>query len=590
MRGAAGVALCDSSRASFSSSMDLDLSPVKKQLFRSVSHSCHSLLQNAAGLSSIAAQLDTAAGVAAGHGSKEAVQAGRQALMAKQQRAELHQRVQQQQGGLSQQLAAGSQQRQGGLASGAPVTLDGRRVSVAARKVLSSSAETASSWAASSITPYINEAKAEAEAALAAADAAAQLSTSCPAALTMQAYRLRDSQSLPATTTATASASSAGQAATVAAAVVKEASAAVAAAAQKQGVLLGLSPVVPGGLDRASSAAQPAARSPSASDPNTSPRPELDQRAEAVAKALFPAAGAGASAGLPAGRAAVKGDLRHHHTESVGSATPAAAGAPGHLMLQDWPGPQGHTSHPAAAAGAASAPASPAGAQAGARAAAQSLPASPVPARADVQRASGAASLPASPAPVAPAVAAAAAAAAANVLLPSSRGSLGPRSTAALAELQTQLLTMAVEKAALQRQLQQGRSRIEMLHEKVGAGLAVRALHVQQAVHSQLGLALLHLLSNLCCWVLCACRAWLVCVFVFVTLMCLPIAAPTSCAVGLQGRAAGAGGAADAQRPTAGHTHAGAHRRRCARAGHTQPAAAGADAAGEQPACLSRCW
>lgn len=506
VRAAAGVTLCDSSRGSFSSSMDL--SPVKKQLFRSVSHSCHSLLQNAAGLSSIAAQLDAAAGVAAGHGSKEAVQAGRQALMAKQQRAELHKRVQQQQqGGLSQQLAAGPQQRQGGPAR-VPVTLDGQRVSVAARKVLSSSAETASSWAASSITPYINEAKAEAEAALAAADAAAQLSTSCPAALTMQAYRLRDSQSLPATTTATPSASSAGQVAAVAAAVVKEASAAVVAAAQKQGVLLGLSPVVPGGLDRGLSAAQPAACSPSASDPNTSPRPELAQGAEAVAKALFPAAGAGipASAGAPAGRAPVKGGLKHHHTESVGSATPAAAGAPGHMTLQDWAGPQGHTPHPAAAAGAASAPASPAGAQAGVRAAAQSLPASPVPARADVLRASGAASLPASPAPVAPAVAAAAAAAAANVLSPSSRGSLGPRSTAALAELQTQLLTMAVEKAALQRQLQQGRSRIEMLQEKVGAGLAVKAFCMSSwQCTAQLGLA--HFCILFCilhCWVLCA--------------------------------------------------------------------------------------
>jgi hypothetical protein len=60
------------------------------------------------------------------------------------------------------------------------------------------------------------------------------------------------------------------------------------------------------------------------------------------------------------------------------------------------------------------------------------------------------------------------------VLLPSSRGSLGPRSTAALAELQRQLLTMAVEKAALQRQLQHGRSTVEQLQEKVGCtGLAV---------------------------------------------------------------------------------------------------------------------
>jgi chaperonin cofactor prefoldin len=44
---------------------------------------------------------------------------------------------------------------------------------------------------------------------------------------------------------------------------------------------------------------------------------------------------------------------------------------------------------------------------------------------------------------------------------------LGPRSTAALAELQSQLLTMAVEKATLQRQLQQGRSEVEKLQEKV---------------------------------------------------------------------------------------------------------------------------
>jgi hypothetical protein len=351
---------------------------------------------------------------------------------------------------------------------------------VAARKVLSSSAETASSWAASSITPYINEAKAEAEAALAAADAAAQLSTSCPAALMMQAHRLRDSQSLPATTTASASSAGQAAAAAVAAAVVKEASAAVVAAAQKPGVLLGLSPVVPGALDRASlAAAQPAAaRSAAASEPSTSPRPELAHGAEAVAKALFPAAGTGAAAAAgpqPAGRAPPLGGLRHHHTESVGSATPAVAGAPGHLTLQDWPRPQGHAQQPAAAAtGAASAPASPAGVHAGAKAAAQSLPASPVPARADVLRVSaGAASLPASPAPVAPAVAAAAAAAAANVLLPSSRGSLGPRSTAALAELQTQLLTMAVEKGALQRQLQKGHSQIEQLQEKVRAGLVV---------------------------------------------------------------------------------------------------------------------
>jgi hypothetical protein len=45
---------------------------------------------------------------------------------------------------------------------------------------------------------------------------------------------------------------------------------------------------------------------------------------------------------------------------------------------------------------------------------------------------------------------------------------LGPKSTAALAELQSQLLTMAVEKAALLRQLQQGRSAVEKLQEKVG--------------------------------------------------------------------------------------------------------------------------
>jgi hypothetical protein len=49
----------------------------------------------------------------------------------------------------------------------------------------------------------------------------------------------------------------------------------------------------------------------------------------------------------------------------------------------------------------------------------------------------------------------------------SPRDGLGPRSTAALAELQSQLLTLAVEKAALQRQLHNRGSEVERLQEKV---------------------------------------------------------------------------------------------------------------------------
>lgn len=479
-RGQAGATYCDSSRGSFSSSMEL--SPVKRQLFQSVSHSCHSLLQGAAGLSSIAAQLDAAAGAAAGHGSQEAAQAAKQALMAKQHRQELHIRIQPQQQQLQQRPLQGSylQEQQQQLAGRpehsssslqGPVTLHGQRVSINARKLLSSSAETASSWAASSITPYVNEATAAAEAALSAADAAAQLSTSCPATLMLRAYeQMRDSHSLPSETTT--SATGEAQADAVAAA---EAAAAThsAAAAQQQGVLLGLTPVVPGGLDRAGSA-HAAAYSPAATDPGGSPRPSLPHGGDAVAKALFPAADAGVAAGQ---------HRQPHPTESIASAAPAAqqhmarlnttseaAAATSAAKAQLPWGLSVDTQHrdraqsAAAAAGAGSVPVSPAAAaRPAARAAASSLPASPAPAAAaGALAASGPSSL-----PVSPARAAASPGAAGLLDLRSSRGSLGPRSTAALAELQSQLLTMAVEKATLQRQLQQGRSEVEKLQEKV---------------------------------------------------------------------------------------------------------------------------
>jgi len=487
----AGAVYCGSSRGSFSSSMDL--SPVKRQLFRSVSHSCQSLLQGAAGLSSMAAQLDAAAGAAASHGSREAAQASRHALMAKQQRQELHQRVQQG-GGLSQQLAAcpEHQQHEGGVPCG-PITLQGSRVSVSARRALSSSAETASSWAASSITPYVTEATAAAEAALAAAEAAAQLSTSCPAALTMRSCDVSDYGSL-------LSESDFGSRAPSAAAQAADAraGAATTVAAQVQGVLMGLTPVVPGATDRPPGA-QAVSGSPAASDPSGSPRTAVAHGHDAVAKALFQAPGsaaaAAAGAAAPPGRevsrtgagfgGSAAGSPHTQRREQGVSAT-----SPVHHQQQRAPLASLATSSPERAdarrglfvvmqaqgtAGASSAPASPAlaGGQALPRAAASSLPASPAPAAA-VVGAAGASSLPVSPAAAAPGTAA---------VLDLRRSSLGPRSTAALAELQSQLLAMAVEKAALQRQLQHGRTEVEKLQEKVSFMSCIPGTTCQQYHH-----------------------------------------------------------------------------------------------------------
>lgn len=443
---------CGSSRGSFSSSMDL--SPVKRQLFRSVSRSCHSLLQGAAGLSTIAAQLDAAASAAAAtdHGSKTAAASARELLMAKQQRLELHQRVQQQ-GGLSRQLAAcpEHQQHEGGVPQGL-ITLHGSKVSVAARKALSSSAETASSFAASSITPYVNEATAAAEAALAAADAAVQLSTSCPAAFTLasgsvHAYGSSASESGSSRAAARADQALAAAQIAVEAEAAEVAAAAAAAAQQGHGVLMGLTPVVPGAADRpARGEAQQGAYSPAASDPDGSPRAVPAHGTEAVAKALFPSA----------------------QTAAAGAAAAQEREAAGSLQQQplDLPPQAAAVSQP---------PASPGVQPAAGAAAAASAPASPSPvghmAAPRAAAAAASSSLPASPAPVG------AADIRVSLDLPRS-GGLGPRSTAALAELQSQLLTMAVEKAALQRQLQQGRTEVDKLHEKVMQGGDIFTLKV----------------------------------------------------------------------------------------------------------------